>query len=379
MPPTDAPDIYGSNFSGRGSFQPGQAFQTRVLALARDTVFIELDGKHEGQVARAELLDRDGELTVRVGDPLRVFFLRSQDGDMQFTTRLTAETADPELLEQAFRNQIPLDGTVDKEIKGGYEIRIGTVKAFCPSSQMGPARTDNPETWVGKQLPFRITEFRENGRTLVVSNRVFHEEARQDKVAALKASLKEGQKVSGTVLSLQNFGAFVDLGGVQALLPMSELGRARVEDIRTVLSVGQTVEAVLLKLDWANERLTLSLKSLQADPWDSAAARYPEGSRHQGKVVRVTSFGAFVALEAGLDGLLHVSEFASDGPFGNTEVTVKPGQTVAVQVLSVDRERRRLALKLSASPEDDEARARYLGSADTLETDNPFARLLKKP
>jgi small subunit ribosomal protein S1 len=211
-----------------------------------------------------------------------------------------------------------------------------------------------------------------------VSHRALEEEARQETLDRLQKTLKEGQVVRGPVVSIQSFGAFIDIGGVQALLPVSELGRARVEDVSSVLSVGQEVEAVILKLDWRNERISLSRKSFEADPWDRAVEKYPEGSKHTGKVARVTTFGAFVALEPGLDGLIHVSEFRAEGRFGErNEVTVKVGQTLSVQVLGVDPAQKRISLKSAASKEEDETTAKYLGGSADGDTYNPFAALLK--
>lgn len=373
----DFASLYEKSFQGMETYQSGQQVETQVLSISKDTIFLQLNGKSEGVLPREELTDKNGQLTVAVGDTLKVYFLKADGGEMRFTTRLSGETAGPELLEKAFHDGIPVEGVVEKEIKGGYEVKVGETRAFCPYSQMGAQRTEDSSQYVGKTLVFRIQEYKENGRKIVVSNRVIHEEARQEKVEALKKTLVEGTLVKGTVKSLQDFGAFVDLGGVQALLPISEVARARVDDIRTVLSVGQEIEASLIKVDWKNERLTLSLKSLQADPWEGAAERYPAGAKFTGRVVRVADFGAFVSLEPGLDGLVHVSEFRNSSKFGGAEVAVKPGQSLAVQVLAVDRANRRISLKPATSREEDETNARYLegSSGDTY---NPFAALLKK-
>jgi len=375
----DFASLYEKSFTGMGKFQPGQLVETQVLSISKDTIFLQLNGKSEGVLPKDEMTDKNGNLTVKVGDPLKVYFLKADSGEMLFTTRLSGEAAGPDLLEKAFHDKIPVEGVVEKEIKGGYEVKIGSSRAFCPYSQMGPKRSDNPAEYIGKHLTFKIQEYKENGRNILVSNRVLHEEARQDHLEALKKTLKEGQIVHGTVLSLQSFGAFVDIGGVQALLPVSEVDRARVEDIRTVLSVGQEVEATILKLDWQNQKISLSRKSLLADPWDRAVEKYPEGTKLTGKVVRVADFGAFVSLEPGLDGLVHVSEFRNNSKFdGGREVPVKLGQGLAVQVLGVDRANKRISLKPATSKEEDETSAKYLGGSSDGDTYNPFANLLKK-
>jgi len=376
----DFANLYEKSFSGMASFQSGQLVETQVLSISKDTVFLQLNGKSEGILPRDEMTDKNGNLTVKVGDTLKVYFLRAENGELQFTTRLSGETVGPDLLQKAFQDRIPVEGVVEKEIKGGFQVKIGDARAFCPYSQMGEKRTENTAEFVGKHLTFRIQEYKENGRNILVSNRIFHEEARLEKLEALKQTLQEGQIVAGTIKSIQDFGAFVDVQGIQALLPVSEIARARVDDIRSVLSVGQQIQASILRIDWKSEKISLSMKSLAADPWDQAMAKYPEGSKHNGRVVRVTDFGAFVTLEPGLDGLVHVSEFRSSSKFGpSAEVTVKVGQTLSVQILSVDRTQRRIALKPATTKEEDETNAKYIGggSADG-DTYNPFAALLKK-
>jgi small subunit ribosomal protein S1 len=359
-------------------FQPGQMLETRIAAISDDCIFLELGGKSEGVLDRAELADQNGKLSVKEGDPIKVFFLDAKNGEMNFTTKISGGKAAPAMLENAFKNKIPVEGLVEKEIKGGYEIKVGETRAFCPFSQMGERRTENPGAYVGKHLTFKIQEYKDNGRSILVSNRAILEEEREAQVEELKKTLRENTVVKGSIKSIQDFGAFVDLGGVQALLPVSEIGRDRVEDIRTVLSVGQEVEALVIKIDWNNERITLSTKSLLPDPWEKALEKYPKNSKHTGRVVRITDFGAFVSLESGLDGLIHVSEFKGEGKYGNSGVTVKKGESIAVQILDVDVAGKRISLKPTSSLEEDETTRKYLENETASDTYNPFAELLKK-
>jgi small subunit ribosomal protein S1 len=374
----DFATLFEKSISRQERFQPGQMIETNIVSISGDSVFLELSGKSEGVLDRAELVDKDGKLTVKEGDPIKAYFLDAKNGEMHFTTRIAGEKAGSALLENAFKNRIPVEGLVEKEIKGGYEVKLGDTRAFCPYSQMGPRRTELQESCVGKRLTFKIQEYKDNGRSILVSNRVIHEEARQARLEALKQTLKEGMTVKGTIESIQDFGAFVELDGVRALLPVSEIGRERVEDIRAVLSVGQEIEAQILKLDWNSERISLSMKKLLADPWDQAQEKYPKGSKHAGKVVRITDFGAFVSLESGLDGLVHVSEFKSDGKYGNSGIPVKKGDNLTVQILDVDTAARRIALKPTSSLEEDATTKKYLESESASDTYNPFAELLKK-
>lgn len=367
--------MFEKSLTGISSFQVGQAVETTVVSISGDTVFLQLGGKSEGVLAREELTDKDGKLTVEVGDPIKSYFLDARSGEMRFTTKIGREKAGSAMIEQAYRNGIPVEGEVVKEIKGGYEVRIGEARAFCPYSQMGMKRVEDGAEYVGKRLTFKIQEYKEGGRNLLVSNRAILEAARQEELEGLKSRLAEGMVVKGTIASIRDFGAFVDLGGVQALLPASEISRSRVDDVGAVLSVGQEIEAEILKLDWKNERFTLSMKSLSADPWEGAAERYPVDSRHKGKVARLADFGAFVSLEPGIDGLVHVSEFKAAGGRGGEKMPAK-GQELAVQVLGVDAANRRISLKPVS--EEDEATRGFIETSDQGETYNPFAALLKK-
>lgn len=375
----DFASLYEKSFSDMDSLEPGQQIETTIVSISGDSIFLELSGKSEGILDRAELADSEGNVSVKEGDTIHAFFLYQKNGEMHFTTRITEDKAGNAVLEQAFESKIPVEGIVEKEIKGGFEIKIGETRAFCPHSQMGLKRIENPQEYIGKQLSFKILEYSENGRNILVSNRKILEEEQQQRVEELKKTLKENMRVKGTVKSIQDFGAFVDLGGVQALLPISEISRSRVDDIHAVLSEGKEIEASIIKLDWRNERITLSLKALLPDPWDEAASKYPLGSKHTGEVVRITNFGAFVSLEPGLDGLLHISELKGDSRQSNQQDTVKKGQKITVEIKSLDTERKRISLKRASSEQEDKDLKKYLDSEteNDPETYNPFAELLK--
>jgi small subunit ribosomal protein S1 len=371
--------MYEQSFSGMGYFKPGQALETEVVSISKDSVFLQLNGKSEGILDRDELVDKEGKLTVAVGDHLRAFFLNAENGEMHFTTKINGATAGSGMLEQAYLEKIPVEGLVEKEIKGGYDIKIGEFRAFCPYSKMGEKRSEDSAQYVGKRLPFKIQEYRDNGRSILVSNRAIHEEARAERLEALKQSLQEGMVVTCPIVSIQAFGAFVDLGGIQALLPVSEISRSRVEDIKALLSVGQEIQASILKIDWRNERITLSMKSLLADPWENAKERYPVGSKHPGKIARLADFGAFVSLEPGVDGLVHSSELNKASSYGTSrDLALKVGQAISVEILGVDQGGRRISLKPASTLEEDETTARYMDSSDDSTAYNPFANLLKK-
>jgi len=360
------------------SFQPGQLFETQIVSISKDCIFLQLNGKSEGLLDRAELTDKEGKLTVKEGDAIKAFFLQAKNGEMYFTTKISGDKAGAAMLENAYKNKIPVEGVVEKEIKGGYEVKIGESRAFCPFSQMAMKRTEDSASWVGKHLTFKIQEYKDSGRSILVSHRAIEEEARQDQLEVLKTKLHEGMIIKGSIKSVQDFGAFIDIEGVQALLPVSEISRSRVEDIHAALTVGQEIEAAIIKLDWKTERITLSMKSLLSDPWALAVEKYPKDSKHTGKVVRITNFGAFVSLENGIDGLVHISELQSDSKYGGSTTALKLGQALTVQVLAVDMAQKRISLKLTSSVEEDETSKKYLNNDTSTDTYNPFAALLKK-
>ncbi len=367
------------SFSGVSRLKPGQEIEAEIVSVTDNCIFLQLNGKSEGQLDVEEFMDRDGNITVSEGDKIKAYFLNSKNGEIHFTTRISGEKAGDALLQSAFEGEIPVEGTVEKEIKGGFEVKIGESRAFCPYSQMGMKRVENAQEYIGKHLTFKILEYKEKGRNILVSNRAILEKERREKVEALKKTLKEGMTVTGVVKSLRDFGAFIDLDGVQALLPVSEISRSRVKDIEEVLSIGQKIEAVILKLDWAAERISVSMKKLLADPWDSAEGKYKEGSQHTGEVVRLTNFGAFVSLEPGLDGLIHISDLEKDSRDypERKQKKLKVGERITVEINSVDAVKKRISLKPADDTQGKENFSDYMDSDSDSEGYNPFAALLK--
>ncbi|MFA5516659.1 MAG: 30S ribosomal protein S1 [Desulfuromonadales bacterium] len=326
--------------------QPGQQIEATVLKLTADWVFLDIGQKGEGVLDRRELLDAEGNPTAGEGDRITAYFLGASGGEMRFTTRIGGGGSAQAQMEEAWRSGIPVAGTVEKEIKGGYEVKLaGGSRAFCPFSQAALRRAD-PEQFIGRQLPFRITQFSEKGRNIVVSHRDILEEEQRKQREGLRETLREGMTVRGKITSLQKFGAFVDIGGVEGLLPMSELGWGRVEDIHEVLTSGQDVEVTIKSLDWESNRFSFSLKETLADPWLQAPQKYPEGAVLTGKVARLDTFGAFVTLEPGVDGLVHISKLGGGKRIKHPREALSEGQTLEVQVEAIDRENRRISLTL---------------------------------
>lgn len=338
-------ELLDESFVTPGRLAPGQKVTATVVKITADWVFLDLGRKGEGCLDRKELAGPDGQTAVKEGDTVQAYFKSADGSELRFTTKIAGGAAGQSQLEDAWRGGIPVEGLVEREVKGGYEIRIGGgVRGFCPFSQMGLLRARDQGEFVGKRLPFRITEYRERGRNVVLSNRVILEEKRREEIETLKKEMREGMTVAGKVTAVRDFGAFVDVGGIEGLIPASEIGWEWVGDVRGAISVGQEVTAVIIRIDWEKERLTLSVKKTLADPWQRVEERFPVASRHTGKVMRLTAYGAFVALGPGIDGLLHVSRLGGGKRIKHAGEVVKEGQTIEVKVESLDMDRKRIAL-----------------------------------
>lgn len=377
-------ELFEKSCKKTARLKPGDRVEARILKVGAEWVFLDIGSKGEGVLDRKELADAEGTVTVAEGDTLPVWFVGSVRSELRFTVKMGTGAAGHAQLEDAYRAGIPVEGYVEKEIKGGFEVKIaGTVRAFCPYSQISLRRVEDAAAFVGRHLPFRITEYAERGRNIIVSHRQILEEEQRQQRDALRESLREGTTVSGTVTQLKDFGAFVDIGGIEGLIPISEVGWSRVKDIRDVLSVGQQVTVLIKKLDWEAGKFSFSLRDTLADPWESVAEKFPEGSFHTGTVARLAPFGAFVTLAAGIDGLIHISKLGQGKRINHPREVVQEGETVEVKVDGVDRENRRLSLSLAAvsRAQDEEEQTlsafRRQGADSAATSLGSFADLLK--
>jgi small subunit ribosomal protein S1 len=347
--------LFNDESPAKKKLSPGQKTTAVVVAVTQDSVFLDVGEKSEGFVDRQELEDEEGNVTVKAGDTLEVYFLSAARNEFLFTTRIGGGSTTREHLEEAFRNGIPLEGYVKKEIKGGFEVTVaGNIRTFCPYSQMDIRRASEPEQYIDQHLPFIITKYGEGGRDIVLSRRLILEREREEKREELKNTLQEGMTVKGKITSIRDFGAFVDLEGIEGLIPISEIGWSRVEDIREVLSEDQDVEVVVLKLDWDNDRFSFSLKQALPDPWQDVTQKLPVGSVHTGTVVRLTKFGAFVNLAEGIDGLVHISKLGGGRRINHPREVLEEGQKIEVKIEDINAEEKRIGLSLLGDePEED--------------------------
>lgn len=360
-------------------FEIGQSIETEIVAITDTTIFLDLSAKSEGILDRAELADENGNISVKEGDKIKVFFTGEVHGEMRFTTKIAGGKADKEMVENAYKNGIPVEGHVSAEIKGGFEVKIGSARAFCPYSQMGFKKKEEPSYYVGKHLSFIITEYKNDGKDILVSNRKIGESEYAQQLGKLAAELTEGAIVEGTVESIQKFGAFVNVMGFRALLPNSEVSFDRNAEAGDVVEEGQELKFKVIKTDWKNERVTLSLKALLADPWDTISDRFPVGTKFEGAISRITDFGLFVNLENGIDGLVHVSLLEDIKANTNLKKVYSVGQKLSVVVQKIDSDQKRISLSPASAVEQDNTTAKYLSQQDDDgDSYNPFAALLKK-
>lgn len=337
-------------------FSVGEKIDTIIVKITSDWMFLDLGAKSEGYLDKKEFLDENGNLTAKEGDRITAYFVSSHHGEKLFTTKLLSSKSVDDFLFNAYKNQIPMEATVEKEIKGGFSVRINqNVTGFCPYSQMDTRKIDDAASYIGKKFEFIVNEYSENGRNIILSRRPLLEKIEQEKKSALKESLKKGMTVNGVVTGVQNFGAFVDIGGIQALLPVSEMGWGRVDDPKVLYSPGDKVETVVINIDWENNRITLSAKATLPNPWDGFVRKYSEGSLLKGKVTNLTNFGAFIKMEDGVEGLLHISKIARGKKIKHAGDVIKAGEEIEVKIEKIDRENRKISLDLAGNDKDTSA------------------------
>lgn len=328
-------------------FAPGDTVSGTVVKITQDAVFVDLGGKSEGIADVQEFLGKNGNLNLKEGDrvELRVSSLR---GGIHLSKAIKVHGADAiKLLREAQKNQIPVEGRVAAVNKGGFEIDISGTRAFCPVSQIDLQFCENPEEHIGGRYQFRIMEIKEKGKNIILSRRVLLQEEQEKKAKETLNSLKEGVELEGKVRRLINFGAFVDIGGIEGMVHVSEISHARINRPSEVLEMGQKVKVKVLKVErdkGGRPRIALSMKALEQAPWEKGFP-FKEGDVISGTVSRLADFGAFVEVAPGVDGLVHLSEISYERVPHPSRV-LKEGHRVDVLVLKIDEEKRRISLSI---------------------------------
>jgi small subunit ribosomal protein S1 len=326
-------------------FERGQTIEGTIVAIGPEVAFIDVGGKGEATIDVAELKDDEGDLEVAAGDRIQAVVV-STVGGLTLSRKLARGAATLAQLEDAFHSHLPVEGKVEREVKGGFEVTIARQRGFCPFSQIDIIRTE-PPTHVGRVYEFRIIECKEGGRNLVVSRRALLEEQQRAAADEVRRSIVAGAVLTGRVASVRDFGAFIDLGGgVQGLLHASEIGWSRVEDVSQVLQPGEAITVKVLRVDDEKQKISLGLKQLSEDPWSRVPAIYEVGQVRTGRVTRLAEFGAFVELEPGIEGLAHASTFAPTGRSRGWSSQVPAGMTGTFEILNIDLEKKRIGVAL---------------------------------
>src|SRR5579859_3086905 len=324
----------------------GEGREGTVIAISGDQVFVDVGLKIEGILPAAELRDKAGNMSVQAGDKIHVGITgRDAEGYYLLSKLKVQRPKDWSGLEKAFQEQRAIAGVVSAVVKGGLSVDVG-VRAFMPASRSGAKDAAEMEKLVGQEITCRIIKLDVADEDVVVDRRAVLEEEEARTREQLLADLKEGTVVSGTVRSLAEYGAFIDIGGADALLHVSDVAWSRIARPEDVLTPGQQVEVKVLKIDSGKQRISVGMKQLLAHPWDAVAEKYKVGERVRGTVTRLMDFGAFVELAPGIEGLIHISEMAWTKKVRKPGDVVKTGDTVEAVILGVNQTERRISLGL---------------------------------
>ena len=329
----------------------GKKVTGTIISITRDNVFVDLGGRSEGIIDKKDLLNAKGELKFKEGDEIKATCMGLQDGYTKLAVKINSVDVDSSVVD-AYEAKIPIEGKVIEERKGGFGVQVGSSKGFCPFSQMDLRGVKKePAEYVGQTYQFLITEYSEEEGNIVLSRRRVLEEEVQKMRDYLKEMLKVGDVRDATVVRLMPFGAFVDLGGIEGLVPASEISWTRGIKVDEALKEGQQVQVKIIALDWGDgtskERVTLSIKQATKSPWERIAdgeSQYVVGAKLNGKVVRLAAYGVFVELEPGLDGLAHISQLGQDHRIEDPAEVCKVGDEVEVTILGIDLDNKRISL-----------------------------------
>jgi small subunit ribosomal protein S1 len=356
------------------SYQKGQSVEGKIVAFGTDVAFVDIGGKGEATIDLEEVTDPEGKVQVEIGDTVKAVVV-STAGGVKLSHKLARHAASLEALEDAYQSGVPVEGRVEKAIKGGFEVKVAGQRAFCPISQMDTRFTEDPSIHEGKVYDFRVVEFKRDGKDIVVSRRSLLKEEEAARAEEVKKLIVPDAVLPGRVVSVRDYGAFVDLGGgVQGLLHVSEMGWSRVTDPTKVVQPDDEITVKVLRVEEEKGRIALGLKQLQADPWSTVGETYRVGQVLVGHVTRVADFGAFIELAPGIEGLAHLSTFPPTGKTDGWKDFAQPGSQVAVEIMSIDLERNRIGVAVVEEGSVKEQSAQTVGPVEI----KPGNRLIGK-
>lgn len=317
--------------------EQGELLKGQIVSISGDDAFVSYGGPSEAVMAANEL---DG---LDVGDTVEGTVVKTSP-EIRISRKLAKGKASLDLLRQMYENRLPVEAKVAARNKGGFDVNIGGLRAFCPLSQIALGKIDNPDQFIGQSYEFRVTELSDDGRRIVVSRAALLKEANASRAEETRRNIVPGAELTGTIKTITPFGAFVDLGGIDGLLHVSEMSRRRVTDPKEVVTVGQDVRVKVIKVENDGKRISLSMKDQEPDPWSDVGDRYPAGTQFSGRIVRTTDFGLFVEVEPGIDGLVHYSQLPFGVKQGDADIAI--GSSVTGWIREVDPSKKRLSLSL---------------------------------
>lgn len=328
--------------------QEGEVVKGRIVSLTKDYVMVDIGYKSEGQIPISEFTTPDGQITAKVGDQVEALLESREDeeGPLLLSKNKASRIKVWEEISYAYHNDGTVEGTIVAKVKGGLSVDLGGIIAFLPGSQVDLAPVRNPDSYIGQRFSFNVLKFNRKRRNVVLSRRTLLEKLKNEAKATLLATLEEGKIVEGVVKNITDYGVFVDLGGLDGLLHITDLSYGRIRHPSDLFKVGDTITVKVLSFDRERERISLGLKQLQPDPWTLVKDKYPVGARVTGKVVSLTDYGAFVELEPGVEGLIHISEMSWTRKIRHPNQILSAGDVVEVVVLDVEPERKRISLSL---------------------------------
>lgn len=325
-------------------YDVGDKVTGKIIEITKSYIFISLPGKRDAYAEKSEYREKSGKLNYKEGDKLTGFIIKSDDNEIVIAKSITS--ANKAILRSAYEEKIPVSGKVVASIKGGFKINIANLKAFCPISQIDLKVVTEPYDYVGKTYDFEITELSKNARNIVVSRKVILEREKNKKKKETLEKMEVGDVVEGKVTRLTNFGAFIQLGGVEGLIHISEMAWERVDSPSDIVSIGDTIKAKIIKIK--GEKISLSLKELQPDPYEDVFNDINVGDVIKCKVLRNLHFGSFVEIKPGVEGLIPISEMSRTRHIKHPSNILKTGDTVEVQIIRINQSKKKITLSLKA-------------------------------
>jgi small subunit ribosomal protein S1 len=328
-------------------FREGEVFNGRIVSIGQDYVMVDIGYKQEGLVSVKEFQNFDGSLKIEEGQDIEVYLekLESSMGNLVLSKDKAEILHAWDRISEACEKGIPIEGTVVSKVKGGLSVDIG-VKAFLPGSQIDLRPTRFLDKYIGKKFEFKVIKFNKKRGNIVLSRRAILQEERGKLRGEILDQIQEGMIVKGVVKNITDYGAFIDLGGIDGLLHITDMSWGRVKHPSSLIAMGDEIEVKILKFDAEKERVSLGLKQVQANPWENAQSTYTIGTKVSGEIVSVKDYGVFVELADGIEGLVHVSEMSWTGKIKNPAKHYNAGETLEAVVLDVDTENKRISLGL---------------------------------